>query len=233
MIAVYILIGLAALLTAIAFLRVRVTAGYADYPVLFYQIGPLVIRLIDKDWISEDLTDHSKRDRWQAKRIRQIESEQKKGKAVKPFKRTYKAGDIKEMIRVVWDLVAGVLKYVRKYAFLDELRVRMLVATGDAAATGMLYGEMQNLFSAATALLDAIPDKRKATERIRLETECDFLAEQMEVDAEIRVTMRVWQALVTRSWYTKEIKKLWELMIRDPAGSTKEKSDGKFDQTAS
>lgn len=233
MIAVWILAGLAALVAVIAFLRVRVTAGYTDYPVLFYQVGPLAIRLVDKDWISEDLTDHTKRDKWQAKRIRQMQAEQKKEKAAHPFKRSFKAKDIQEIVKVVWNLAAGILKHVRKYAFLDELRIRVLVATDDAATTGILYGEMQNLFAAGTALLDAIPDNRKASERIRLETECDFLAEQMEIDAEIRVTMRVWQALVTRSWYTKEIKKLWELMIRNPVETEKEKSDGKLDQTAS
>jgi len=231
MTALFIVLGIAVLLTVVAFLRVRVTAGYADYPVLFYQIGPLVIRLVDKDWISEDLTDHSKRDKWQAKRVKQLQAEQKQAGKRSPKRKPLRKKDLKEMIRVIWDLAAGILKYVRKYAVLDELRIRVLVATDDAAKTGVLYGEVQAALAALVGLLDAIPEKRKAEDRIRLNAECDFVAEQMEIDAEIRVTMRVWQALVTRSWYTKEIKKLWELLIKEPAKT--EENHGKLNQTAS
>ena len=197
-------------LAGIALLNVHVVAGYADYPYLFYRVGPLTIPLVDKDWISEDLTDHAKRDKWQEKRKKQIQSGRKKGPV-------YRKKDLKEMAVVVKDLIAGVLRYVRKYACLESLHVRILAASDDAAKTGILYGETQAMLASLTALLDCIPEKRKKPEGIRLEAECDFVAEQMELDAEISVTMHVWQALVTRAWYTKEITKLWELMIKDPA----------------
>ena len=210
-----------AVLLVVAFLRVRVTAGFAEYPFLFYRVGPITIPLVDKGWISEDLTDHKKRDKWQEKRRRQIESERgkKKKKSEVPL---YKKKDLVEMVRVVRDLVAGILRYVRKYARLDSLRIRLLAATDDAMKTAVLYGEMQALLAAVAALLDEIPEKRKREENIQLEAECDFLAERMEADAEICVTMRVWQALVTRSWYTEEIKKLWELLMKEPARSKEE-----------
>ena len=221
MTALIIVAAVLAILLVVAFLRVRVTAGFAEYPFLFYRIGPITIPLVDKGWISEDLTDHKKRDKWQEKRRRQIESgrEKKKKKGEVPL---YKKKDVLEMVRVVKDLVVGILRYVRKYACLESLRIRLLAATDDAMKTGVLYGEMQALLAAVAALLDEIPDKRKKEENIQLEAECDFLAEHMEADAEICVTMRVWQALVTRSWYTEEIKKLWELLMKEPTRSEEE-----------
>ncbi|MBP5230297.1 MAG: hypothetical protein ILO68_01075 [Clostridia bacterium] len=206
------------LLVVIAFLRVRVTAGYADYPFLYYQVGPLRIPLVDKGWISEDLTDHSKRDKWQARRRRQLEAERKKGgkgKAGAKKGPVYRKKDLKDMAVVIKDLIVGILGYVRRYACLESLRIKLLAASDDAMKTAVLYGDMQALLAAVAAALDGIPPERKKEDRIRLEAECDFLAEHMEADAEICVTMRVWQALVTRSWYTEEIKKLWELLMKE------------------
>ena len=214
MTALIVIAAVLALLAVVAFLRVRVTAGFAQYPFLYYRIGPITIPLVDKDWISEDLTDHTKRDKWQEKRRRQLENEKKKKKG--PEVPAYSGKDLKKMAVVIRDLVAGVLRYVRKYACIETLRIRLLAASDDAMKTGVLYGEMQALLAAVRTLLDEIPEKRIKEEGIRLEAECDFLADRIEADAEICVTMRVWQALVTRNWYTEEIKKLWELMIKEP-----------------
>ncbi|MBQ3934291.1 MAG: hypothetical protein II715_00590 [Clostridia bacterium] len=135
MTALIVIAAVLALLAVVAFLRVRVTAGFAQYPFLYYRIGPITIPLVDKDWISEDLTDHTKRDKWQEKRRRQLENEKKKKKG--PEVPAYSGKDLKKMAVVIRDLVAGVLRYVRKYACLETLRIRLLAASDDAMKTGV------------------------------------------------------------------------------------------------
>lgn len=211
MTAVLIIIAvIAVLLLVIAFLRVHIVAGYADRLVLYYQVGPVRIDLIEGDWISEDLTDHKKRDKWEQKQKKQIQ----KGKK-KPRRFRYSKEDISELVRTVKDLLVGIWKYVRKYAKIESFRLRVLVASDDAAKTACRYGEVNAAMAQLVSVLDLIPEKQKNENKMHLEAECDFVAEQMEVDVELELTLFVWQALLTRSWYGKEIQKLWALMMKD------------------
>jgi hypothetical protein len=89
------------------------------------------------------------------------------------------------------DLVLGILGRLAKHLKLEMLRLRVLVASDDAAKTAMEYGAVCTAAGLVVTAAEALPRTNPKTVDVRIE--CDFLADKPEVDAEICLSIRIWR----------------------------------------
>lgn len=92
---------------------------------------------------------------------------------------------IREMIGMIRQAVSELLDAV----IVTRLQVRVIVASGDAAATATEYGTACAVLYPAVGALSA----RVRVKRRRVEVAPDFLAEQGRIDADVHLHTQVWR----------------------------------------
>lgn len=123
-------------------------------------------------------------------------SKKKKQKPKKPASPvTREKPTVQELLHLIGNLLSGLTAGVKKHLRVEELRCRVLVASDDAAKTALLYGGVNALLSPLTAFAEAVPKKQKNEKKILVNAECDFLADEPELDARIGLSARVWRLL--------------------------------------
>ena len=182
------IIGLVLLLLLIlSTLKLTLRVGYCEKFFLHFKIGPVPLDLTDSLGLSteeEDLTPKKKRKKTQAP--------QKTDKEKKEKTPTYpQKPSLQEVVNGYKDMVLDILRLARKHIRLENLRLRVLVATSDAAQTAIVYGSVCSAAGLVQTAAEALP--RTDPEKVHIDVECDFLAAQPEVDAELHVSMRAWR----------------------------------------
>ena len=191
----WILLGIVALLLLLAVLlcslKLTLRAGYCESLLLVVKIGPVTMDFSDSMELSpeeaEELTQRKKQ-----KRPKAVQKKTKKKKE-KPLKYTEKP-PLTRVISAFRDLVMGLLRSLGRHLKLEELRLRVLVASPDAAQTALEYGAV---CTAAGLVQTAAEGLHRTDPRdVHIQVECDFLAETPEIDAEICLSVRVWRLAV-------------------------------------
>lgn len=102
-------------------------------------------------------------------------------------------GSLTEKIDLVLFLVKKLFSALGKRLRIDVKRLNIIVATGDAAETAVLYGAVS---ASAAALTEFLVTKAKTTlpHAERGGVFADFVGEKSRVDIEIVLSMRVYQA---------------------------------------
>ena len=77
----------------------------------------------------------------------------------------------------------GILGRFAKHLKLEMLRLRVLVASDDAAKTAVEYGAVCTAAGIVHTAAEALP--RTNPKNVDIRIECDFLADKPEIDAEI------------------------------------------------
>lgn len=99
--------------------------------------------------------------------------------------------DILDIISLVKDIVAKVVKIFFGHLKVKVARLKVKVATGDAASTAIAYGLISQaamyLFTVLAPLEGLTFPKEKDTEIV-----CDYLSDEMEIDVNISLAIRVW-----------------------------------------
>ncbi len=186
MIALYILGGLVLLLALIGSIKLSVRVGYAAQ-------GPLVIVKIA--FFSLRLLDGKKPRKKGRAGIPKKESEQpahkkkKKQKQPKPY--TGEPVQLTQMLTAWRDVALGLFRQLGKHWKIELLRLRVLVATDDAARTALLYGTVCALVQPVQLLARGAP--RVNRKKVLVSVNSDFLADKPELDAELCVSTRVWR----------------------------------------
>ena len=101
---------------------------------------------------------------------------------------------LRDELRLVRALLATIVRRRRKWLKLHAARLRVRVATGDAASTAILYGVVCQSFSYILALLDRVT-RVKAREP-EVNVIADFEGERSSVDIKIVLTLRVIDVLL-------------------------------------
>lgn len=190
MIALYILLGilgfLLLLLCLIGTLKLSVRAAYCQSPLLILGIGPVKLTLAG----GEKEKQEEKPEKQPAKQGAKKAPKKKKKKAKKPSKAKEKP-PLMSVITAFRDLVFGLLGNFRRHLKIEELRLRVLVASEDAAKTAIEYGAVCTLVERVYLLATQAPRVRK--DCVQVGVECDFLADKPEIDAELFLSVRIWR----------------------------------------
>jgi hypothetical protein len=124
-----------------------------------------------------------------AKEEKAVKKERKqKEKATKPKK---SMGEILDLVQLICRLVSAVIRRFFHHLRINVARLKVKVATGDAATTAIAYGAATQAINVLFPLLESIPTLSlpKSSE---LSVEADFLSDTPELDVMFSFSLRVW-----------------------------------------
>ena len=102
---------------------------------------------------------------------------------------------LKELIPLARETVSGVLEKAKKHVKLERYLLKINVATGDPASTGVLYGAV--CAAAGSLLALALSARRKSRKKGAIYTEItpDFISDKPDIKLDIKLSTRVWRGL--------------------------------------
>lgn len=101
------------------------------------------------------------------------------------------AGEILDIISLVAELIRAVIGKFFGHLRIKLARIRMKIATGDAAATAIAYGAVTQAINVLFPLIDQIKTVRTPKNR-DIDISADFCSDESEIDIEISFALRVW-----------------------------------------
>ncbi|MCH5182622.1 MAG: DUF2953 domain-containing protein [Oscillospiraceae bacterium] len=230
MIALYILLGILGFLLFIlclaGTLKLSVRAAYCDSPLLIIGIGPIKLKLLGGP----------KKEKPKEEKPATEGKKKKPKKKKKKEKKPKKPGKVKEqppltaVIASFRDLLLGLVRGFKRHLKIEELRLRVLVASGDAATTAMEYGAVCTLVEPLYSLATQAHRVRK--DRVNVGVECDFLAEKPEVDAEFCISIRIWRIYWIALCSTRSLIRALSLLKAYLAGAKAKKEEKKAKKEA-
>ena len=185
-------------------LKATVTIEYRDEVVLYVRVLFIRIRILPSK--KKKNGPHSMsakkakklKDKLEAKKEKK--RQKKKQKKAEKFadkhgqKKKKSLSDILDIISLVKDLAAKVIKIFFGHLKVKVARLKIKVATGDAADTAIAYGLISQaamyLFTLLSPLDGLSFPRDKDTEIV-----CDYLSDEMEIDVKISFSIRVWHVL--------------------------------------
>ena len=123
------------------------------------------------------------------KQANKDKKEQEKNKDGQKSKEEEKR-DIPNTVGLITDVVGGLLRSFGKHLRIKSKRLRITVASGDAAATAVLYGSISQALSYLIELLNRVTDFRYDPDEFSLDV--DFLSEKPKADVLLVFRLRVW-----------------------------------------
>lgn len=209
------------LLLLLGCIKLSLRIGYCEKPLLVLGIG------VWKSDLTELLSASEKQQKTKKtakpKPTHPKEKPSKKEKQEKPPKLTVRPS-LMELVGAFQELAVGILTRFARHLRPDEFRLRVLVATDDAAKTAMEYGAV---CAAAGAVRSAVEGLRRADpKRINVQIECDFLAETYEFDAELCVSIRVWRLALIALFASRPLIEALDLLKAYRYYKKEEKQDG-------
>ena len=124
-----------------------------------------------------------------AKQEKAVKKEQKKKeKATKPKK---SMAEILDLVQLVCRLVTAVIRRFFRHLRIDVARLKVKVATGDAATTAIAYGAATQAINVIFPLLEGIRTLSLPKDA-DLSVEADFLSDTPELDVMFSFSLRVW-----------------------------------------
>lgn len=184
-------------------LKATVTIAYSDEVALSVKVLFLKIRILPKKEKKEHVRSMSER---KARKIREkIAKKQAKKAAAAKEKRERKAqhklekkdkppktlSEILDVIDLIRKLAATVIRIFFKHLRIKVARLKIKVATGDAANTAIAYGAITQSVNLLLPVLEQVKnfDLPKESD---FDIQADFLGESIEADVELSFSLRVW-----------------------------------------
>ena len=128
------------------------------------------------------------------KRKKKVYTDKKKVTGIAPVDKKIEAMSLRDELRLVRALLQTVVRRRKKWLRLHAARLHIRVATGDAAATAVLYGVVCQSLSYLLALLDGVA-RVKAREP-DVAVIADFEGERPSADVKIILSLRVIDVLI-------------------------------------
>ncbi|MBQ8330877.1 MAG: DUF2953 domain-containing protein [Clostridia bacterium] len=188
-------------------LRARITIAYSDelslsVRVLFLKIGILPSRekkagphsmsAAKAKKLREKAAKKEAKKREAAKLKQQKKAEKKAQKeAEKATKPKKSMSEILDMVHMITEIVGIVVKRFFKHLRIEVARLKIKVATGDAASTAIAYGALTQSLNILLPLLESVRTL-KLPDVTELDVTPDFVAESPEADVKIVFSIRVW-----------------------------------------
>ena len=125
------------------------------------------------------------KEKQEKKDAKRAESSQKKKKSI---------ADILDIISLVSKLAKEVIRRFFKHLRISVARLKVKVATPDAASTAIAYGAITQSVNLLIPILEEVKNFRlpDATE---LSVEADFLSDSPDIDVQLSFSIRVWHVL--------------------------------------
>lgn len=188
-------------------LRARITIAYSDelslsVRVLFLKIGILPSRekkagphsmsAAKAKKLREKAAKKEAKKREAAKLKQQKKAEKKAQKeAEKATKPKKSMSEILDMVHMITEIVGIVVRRFFKHLRIEVARLKIKVATGDAASTAIAYGALTQSLNILLPLLESVRTL-KLPDVTELDVTPDFVAESPEADVKIVFSIRVW-----------------------------------------
>ena len=188
MVALYIILGIIALICLGLFVRAKVSVVWCND--LFVRVGlgflshEFALSEFKKKAPSEEEPAQKKAQK--KKKVKKGKQKQKKEKAKAPFEET---------IKFFYDILFAVYKHFGKRVRVEKYVLKVSVGTPDAAQTAILYGGISAVMANLTALI--LKFNRKKNARIYSECKPDFLSESMDIYVDIGSSVMLWNVVIT------------------------------------
>ena len=210
-----ILAVIAGMILLILFLRVKIVIEAPDDLRLTLYIGPFRIRLIPKkderlrlkDWTTENyrkkLEEGSASENIFGKlksSVAKLRGEKKKpaktaeGKTAPSGKTEEEETDIGALVEKITRTAKVFINRLGKHLRIDLYRIRIVVATDDAARTAITYGVVIGAVQNLWALLVSTGNLHTNRKSV-LSVDTDFTRTELEVDVKLGFSLMVWQMI--------------------------------------
>ncbi len=125
------------------------------------------------------------------KRLKKRQKKQSKLAEKHEPKQKKSLSEVLEIISLVKDIAGTVIKKFFGHLRIDMARLKINVATGDAATTALAYGAVSQAAMYLFTVLSPVkgfsfPDEKNT------DISCDYLSDSMTVDIKISFSLRVW-----------------------------------------
>ncbi|MBQ7384691.1 MAG: hypothetical protein IJV72_07890 [Clostridia bacterium] len=197
--ALWTILIIAAVIVFIASLKATVVISYSDEVKLWVKVLFLKINILPS---KEKKGAHSmsvkkaekikKKLRKKAEKKKLAAAEKEKEKAEK--KATHKKKTIGETIanvKMLTSVAVIVIERFFKHLRIRLARIKIIVATGDAASTAMAYGAITQSINVLFPLLESVKNFEKLPQT-DISVDLDYLEEEPTVDIKLMFSIRVW-----------------------------------------
>lgn len=201
MTALIIILAIVILIALLLSVKVVLRITYADSLAIYLKILFVKIRLYPSKK-REKKYPHSM-SRRKAKKIKDSlygkkklskKKKQKKDKKGKPDKEE-EAPDLISIVSIVTSFVKSFLKVFAGSVRLKFSRLKIVVASEDAATTAITYGAVTQGINVLFPLLEGIKNVKKLPPKKELSVRADFLSDTPSVDIDVNIYIRVGGAL--------------------------------------
>lgn len=194
----------AAVIAFILLFKVKITIAFADELTLTVTLLGIPIRILPakkkkvRVWRyslrrmrqkdakrRQALAKKAKTNREKAAQKKQRKAEQKEAKRGQP------KAPLSDIVRMVLELVKIVFSRFGRHLRIEVTRLRLVVATGDAAQTAILWGAVCPAVGALLEILDRITNLR-TVKHCDIDVVPDFTADGFKADICIAFSLRVW-----------------------------------------
>lgn len=94
-------------------------------------------------------------------------------------------------IKLITDIALAVIKKFFGHLQIRLTRIKIVIATGDAATTAIAYGAITQSLNILLPVLESVKNFKKL-KKTEIDIKTDFLADSPTVDVEISFAIRVW-----------------------------------------
>ena len=206
MLALYIIGGIILLFALILSLKATVTVAYHDEVTLSVRVLFVKLRILPKKKKkgphrmsakkAEKIKKKLRRKQEKKAEKKQLKAKKKAAKkdAPKEEKKKMTLPEILDMISLIRKLLAKVVKTFFGHLRMDVVRLKIRVATGDAATTALAYGAITQSVNVLFPILDSV--KNISLPKTRdIDIVADFAGEEIEADVEFSFSLRLWHLL--------------------------------------
>ncbi len=202
-----IILGIIALFFAFLLsLKATVTVAYSGEVQLYVKVLFLKIKILPakKKKYPKSMSAKkarkimAKRDKKAAKKLakknakKQEKEEEKRAVASgKVQKEKKSAGEILDIISLVANLLKAVIGKFFSHLRIKVARIRLVIATGDAATTAIVYGAVTQAINVLFPLIDQIKTVKTPVNK-DIDISTDFCSDESEIDVEVSFSLRVW-----------------------------------------
>ena len=181
-------------------LRATVTVSYGEELGLSVKVLFLRIRILPKKEKKKGPRSMSakkaakirkKRSEKQEKKAAAAKQKKQEKEAKKATKKKKSMSEILDLLRLITTLLGVVVKKFFGHLRIDLARLKLTVATGDAATTAVAYGAVTGILSTLLPLIQSVKHVSLPREQ-DLDVGIDYLAEAPSFDLELSVSLRVW-----------------------------------------
>ena len=181
------------IITCVALLPITVSVKYNGEFYMKAKVGFLTIEEMPEKKEKIKISDYSIK----AIKKRQKKAAKAKAKATvqgasKGISKKKKERNLQETLALVKTLLAVVLPGVWNCLKIKTAKIAITVGSDDAAKTALLFSAINNSVAAILAYLDNA-SKLKDLDKSQIYVRADFLADSIDADIDILVTLRVWQ----------------------------------------